>query len=119
MFSRKANRMHLVWWDFQRRFINKKGKFTKLGYPLMKAVERWAAKYPMDVEICTVDDSYHAGSALVLVQHRMSPRKVWGVSVVYIPQCTGESPISFFLYPSHYRELAPALARIRWEKEPY
>lgn len=110
--------MHWVSWDFQRRFFNKKtGKFIKSGYPMMKAVARWAKKYPKDVEICTVDDNYFAGSSLVLIQHRKSPRKVWGVSVIFIPQCTGEPPTSFFLYPSHYHRLAPALARIRWEKE--
>lgn len=114
MFSKKAGRLHRVWWDFQHRFLD--GKPVKKGYPLMVAVERWAKRFPKDVTVCTVDDAVHAGSSLVLIQHRISPRKVWGVTVVYIPQCTGESPISFFLYPCHYKALAPALKRIPWTR---
>src|SRR6267142_360604 len=109
--STKRNKhLHSVWHDYMRSFIDVKKPLK--GYSLMVAVEKWAKKYPKDVTICSVDDAYHAGSVLVLIQHKLSPRKVWGVTVVYIPQCTGENQINFFLYPCHYKPLAVALSKV-------
>lgn len=35
-----------------------------------------------------------------------------GISVYYIPQCTGEKPIQFFLYPGHLRRLITTLQKL-------
>lgn len=46
------------------------------------------------------DDTYFASSNLVLIEHA-SKTEYMGTTVVFIPQCTGEDPVEFFLYPGH------------------
>jgi hypothetical protein len=101
---------HKVWHEFARKF-KKNNAYLWIGANLMDRVERWATKYPNDVRIVNVDDSYFSSSILVLVEHRAT-MKYMGTSVVVIPQCSGESPIEFFLYPQHRRNLVKALGEI-------
>ena len=120
----EIDRIHNVWHSFQRRFCkdgpsgNDDWKYR--GYDLMKRVKTWAKKYPDDVTITGCDDAVFAGSDLVLIEHR-SDKLYMGTSVVYIPQCTSENPIQFFLYPGHRFALIAALrrlGRIKGRKRP-
>jgi hypothetical protein len=88
------------------------------GYELMKKVSRWAKHYPDDVHILSCDDNHHCGSDLVLIEHKpqkpIKGKYEWfGITVVYIPQCSGEDPIQFFLYPGHQNGLERKLREIR------
>lgn len=87
------------------------------GYDLMLKIEKWANKYPKEVIQLHTDDSYHAGSRLFLITHRMSPRKIWGYSCVSVTQCDGQVPHEFFLYPGDAKELRKALTSISKQKE--
>lgn len=92
------------------------------GYPMMTAARRWADKHPERVMVSRVDDDFHAGSLLAFITHEVpkGPKKTWfGVSVHYIPQCTGEKPIRFFLYPGHVDELIDTLQKIRKKSLAY
>jgi len=124
--------IHRVWHDFSNKFtmiIRIKGKPTKIGkkkfypreerwrwtgYDLMVRVEKWAKKYKNDVTIVRCDDNYHAGSKMVLIQHRKQHNAEYmGTSIVFIPQCTGENPSRIFLYPDHHDSLIKALKEIK------
>jgi hypothetical protein len=109
--------IHRVSHRFQKAFgngINVPWKYK--GYEMMGKVERWARHYPDDVTLCRCDDSYYSGSMLVLLEHKAPKPKPghWhGVSIIIIPQCSGEDPLQFFLYPSHQIELEKKLKEIR------
>ena len=99
-----------------------------VGYERMKADERWAKKYPEQISISYVDDAFFAGSHLVFVTHETqaavdidgSTKPSWmGVSVYYVPQCTGEKPIHFFLYPTAVEDLIDELKKIKKRQETY
>jgi hypothetical protein len=106
-------RIHTVWYEFVQRFKMKspESKYRWTAYDLMVRVEKWAKRYPKDVRIVGIDDSYFASSILVLIEHKTA-RTYMGTTVVVIPQCTGESPLEFFLYPDHRRGLLGALLGI-------
>lgn len=38
--------VHLVWHKFERKFKNDLDRYNQKGYPLSKAIEKWAKKYP-------------------------------------------------------------------------
>lgn len=111
---RHSSSIHKTWHAFCRRFGRKDDRGWKLkGYDFMCAAEKWAKKYP-EVQVVGVDDDHHASSSLILVPHYDKRRKdYWGTTVVYIAQCSGEEPITFFLYPSHLEGLMDAFANIR------
>lgn len=112
MFGKKGEpSVHDVWHDFRKRFMNDL-TFKYKGYELMQKVTRWAKKYPADVQIVGVDDNHFCGSDLVLIDSKTRDTYM-GTSVVYIPQCSGEDPIQFFLYPSHREALLAALTTIK------
>jgi hypothetical protein len=49
---------------------------------------------------------------LVLIKHRS--RKDWhGVTAIVIPQCSGDDPLAFFMYPGHQKGIIKALGEIR------
>jgi hypothetical protein len=83
------------------------------GYKMMKQIEKFAKKHP-DVILLSCDDSYNAGSMIVLIPHR-SKEEYWGTTVVSIPQCTGEPPLEMFLYPGHAMEIERALHIVNQE----
>ncbi len=111
--------VHFVWHEFTKEFIieHYPPTFKDVGHDLMRAIEKWAKKYPKDVRILSCDDSYHCGSILVLIEHK-AKNSYMGTSVVYIPQCTGEQPSVFFLYPGHTKALISALKTIRNDAVP-
>ncbi len=91
---RDAKAIHRVYHDFERRFVR------NFGFP-----QQW------NVTVVRCDDGCHAGSMLVFVAHR-APRRYMGVTAVFIPQCTGESPIEFFLYPCHLLEVLRTVKKL-------
>lgn len=119
MLSTKSKRhnVHHIWHDFQSKFI-KGYDFKWTGHELRCRVAKWAEKYPA-VQIVACDDAVHAGSDLVIIPHISQCKKEWfGVSVVFIPQCTGEPPTKFFLYDGHRSDLLKALKSIKPKIKP-
>ncbi len=102
--------LHKVWFDFCKRFKNE-DKYLFIGYELMQKVEKWAKKYPKDVFISPCDDAVFASSLLVLIEHR-TKNEYMGTTVVVIPQCTGETPLEFFLYLTHRKQLIKILEKL-------
>lgn len=98
--NRRIKQIHSIWHSYLK--LQEKNK-DKIGYDYIKIVEKWAKKYP-SVQIVTCDDSCHATSRLVLIPHEIED-EYWGTSVVYMPQCTEEKSIDFFLYPHHCSDL--------------
>lgn len=78
----------------------------------MERIEKWAKKYPGDVRFVSCDDDYHASGMLVLIEHR-ARASYMGTTAVFVPQCTGEPPVRFFLYPRHTDRLIAALQKVR------
>lgn len=113
----KAPHTHTVWHDFVKCFKTKDNVYRWIGYPLMERVEKWAEKYPGDVRVVGIDDSFFSTSDLVLVEHR-TDRTYTGTTAVVIPQCSGEAPIEFFLYPRHRTGLLGALLSIARAARP-
>lgn len=104
----------------------------RVGYDRMQAARRFAKKHGENgsIQIVGVDDDHYAGSSVVLITHegvesvgdfRASRRApVWhGVSVEFIPQCTGEKAIRFFLYPGHLDDLLDVLKQLKRRMQKY
>lgn len=70
-------------------------------------------KHP-EVTVARCDDDRHCGSDIVLIPHS-SDKMYIGLTMVYIPQCTGEKPTRMFLYPESHSELIKALTKKRSE----
>lgn len=81
------------------------------GYEFMCEIGKFAKKHPEIVE-CVVDDDAHAGSRIYLIPHKDND-SYWGTTCLYVPQCTGENPIRFFLYPEHLNELIAGLQAMK------
>lgn len=77
------------------------------GHAMMKRVDEFVKQYP-SVKVTRVDDHVFAGSYLVFV-----PVKDMGHYVYYIPQCTGEQPVKFFMYPGHLKSLKKILKQVK------
>jgi hypothetical protein len=115
-YDKSRLEVHKISHDFQKKFKKhdeSTGRcgFKWKGWQLMEKVRKWAKKYP-SVMIVRCDDDYFAGSDLVLIPHE-NDYSYMGTSVNYIPQCTGEEAITFFLYPHHRHGLAGALAVLK------
>jgi hypothetical protein len=107
-----------VWRDFAKRFKSKDGDSYRLvGWDLMCAVEKWRTKWPNDVRQVRIDDSHFCSSDLILVEHK-APNEYMGTTVVVVPQCSGESPLEFFMYPFHLNGLLNALQAIKKAAKP-
>ena len=132
---KKSNDVHKTWHKFNKWLINKygkdlygpevvqeitdnRGKIQKykykhfdesafeqrlVGYDVMEAIEKYAKKNAPEIKIVNCDDDVHAGSILVLIPH-----PTMGISVMFIPQCTGIQN-RFFLYGGHYKSLIKTL----------
>lgn len=105
--AKDAN-VHKVWHAFMKYM----GDAT--GYDAMRKAEKFAKKHPTEIFISGVDDDHFCSSSLVFVVHRAEHSyegltgkdtgpKWMGVSCVYIPQCTGEKPVTIFFYPGDMR----------------
>ncbi len=106
--AKETKEMHHIYHDFSKTFQSKK---RDKGYTLIEKVRKWAIQYPT-VQISRCDDQVHAGSDLVFIPHESKCRYM-GTTVVYIPQCTGEGPTEFFLYPAHTDSLIKVLQKIK------
>ena len=133
----QLRRMNRIAWEFDRTFktyqklpdVTIGGKVYKnnreangwkwLGYELMSRVRKWAKKYPEDVFICGIDDTYFSSSDIVFILHRPSPRKNWGTDVIVLTQCDGLPPKEFFMYPGHAAGIREALGKIGKLKSLY
>jgi len=78
-----------------------------VGYDVMERMERYAKRYCPEIKAIRCDDGVFASSTLFLIPH---PRM--GISVIFIPQCTGIQN-QFFLYESHYENLLEALKEMK------
>ena len=87
------------------------GRYRLEGYELMKAVGRWAERWPGDARIVPCDDGDFMSSSILLVEHRTA-RTYMGTTVVVIPQSSGP-PCEIFLDPSDRNALIEALKDIR------
>jgi hypothetical protein len=97
----------------------------KSGYPAIVALERFAKKHPKRIFTAAVDDGANAGSSLTFItheatrhndtfdDHRAGEPQWHGVSVYYAPQCTGEKPTNFFLYPCDLYGLIETLQAVK------
>lgn len=120
----KVSKIHRIHNDFMNKFQKYRPKKTKyepdhhgyvwrwIGYDLMERVKKWAKKHRKHVEIVHCDDDLFASSDLVIIQNKWR-KEYFGTTVIYIPQCTTELPIKFFLYPHHQRNLIKALQKIK------
>lgn len=122
---RKKDNTHKVWKNFCELFTNKNAadptvpEFKYVGAELGDLIERWAKKYPNDVKITGCDDTYFSSSLLVFIEHKDDKALTYmGTTVVFIPQCSGEKPITFFLYPGHTDKLIEVLKGIRTKARP-
>lgn len=130
--------IHTLWHKIVERidvvatYPSKGAKPRLRGWDAQLWMGRFVARHPTVVR-CHVDDAVFSNSALYLVPgygvnpphpkgteriHSFLPkpgREWFGVQVLYVPQCTGEQPTSFFLYPSDHTSLLAglkALARV-------
>lgn len=92
-------------------FDESTNKWKKKGWEFIQIMEKWAKKYPKDIFNAGVDDNYHAGSDIFFIRHG-TKRSHMGYTALYIPQCTGEDPIAFFLYPGDHENLIKVLTKI-------
>lgn len=111
---RRSSEIHKTWHALTRKFYDQaKREWLLEPYELMCAIEKWAKRRP-EIKIVGVDDSHFASSSLVLVPHALDDEYM-GTTVLYIPQCSGEKPIEFFMYPSHRSQLLTALSEMERE----
>lgn len=85
--------------EFNRRLV---------GYEVIENVERYVKRYCKEIQIVRVDDSYHAGSIILLIPHINH-----GITTMFIPQCTSIQN-SFFLYGSDFNELIKGLEKLKY-----
>ena len=107
--------IHSIWYDFCLNFKNQDNKYILKGYDLMQTVENWAKRYPEDIFIVNCDDALHTNSMLVFIEHS-NKANYMGTTVVYIPQCTDEEAIEFFLYPENKKYLISVLKKLGKKK---
>mgnify|MGYP001585093385 CR=1 FL=1 len=92
-------KIHRVWHSFAKEFMEDYFKFKYQGYDMMKRVAKWARTQPKGfVHIVYCDDSYHASSNLVLIEHKRSD-KYMGTSVVLSHNVAVRLLYNFFFIP--------------------
>lgn len=108
-FLHNSREMHRLGRLYQKQFLDDHQEFKLTGYPLMQKLERFAMAHP-EVTLLRCDDSWHAGSSIMLIPHE-TKTEYWGTTVVVAPQCKGK-PEEIFLYPIHAMALHKALTTI-------
>jgi hypothetical protein len=98
----ETDRKHRHWWDFCAGVDND----FENGSESMEKIEQYANEHP-EIVVCGCDDQAFASSDLVLVPH-----PDMGITVLYVPQCSG-GWAQFFLYPGHLSRLIDALTEMR------
>ena len=78
-----------------------------VGYDVMCKVEKYVKRYCPEIKIVQCHDTLHSGSIILLVPH-----PAHGITVMYIPQCTGIQN-QFFLYNSHFEALMKAFNEMK------
>lgn len=101
-----GSQIHTQWHEVSRMMGDES------GYPLLNIIDEIADKFPDHVHVASVDDGHHCGSSIMFVEHR-SDEYYWGTSAVVVPQCTGEEPLQFFMYPGHMQSVLQCLAEIQ------
>jgi len=107
--------VHKVWHELVRELTTEDG--DAFNFDLIPdwegKLDQLSEKYPDHIQHISCDDSHHCSSDLIMIEHATMPKadrpKYMGTTVLYIPQCTGEQPIQFFLYPGHKMALMKAL----------
>jgi hypothetical protein len=107
MWGNKKDNIHTLFHKMLHQFGDGKLGFKESGFDLMCALDKFVAKNKEIID-CGVDDDYHTSSNLYLIPHE-DDYQLWGVTCLYVPQCTGEKPIRFFLYPGHLKGLIEGL----------
>lgn len=77
-----------------------------VGHEAMTKIRNYAKKNP-EIRIVGCDDSAFASSMIVLIPH---PKM--GITMMFVPQCTGVQN-EMFLYPNHYKMLLDTLNEMR------
>ena len=114
LFPKNGANIHLVWHDFYSNFMISDISWKFKGIKMIRKVEVWAKKWKNDVKIIKCDDALYTSSILVLIKHRgLKTGKYHGTSIIFIPQCTGENPTVFFLYPRNHDNLISVLSKIK------
>lgn len=90
-----------------KRLFKEFAGYKMVGYQAMRRVERYVEKHP-EIKLVTVDDSFFAGSMIVLIPH---PKM--GITLLYIPQCGTDDTNQCFLYPHHSRDLMNELTSMK------
>lgn len=111
---RLNGQIHVQWHAFKKRFygVDPHGPPRVRGYEMMCELDEFCAEFPDHTHVARIDDSYHSGSRLLFIEQR-NEKEYWGTSVVVIPQCSGEAPLSFFMYPNHFQSVLQAMAAIQ------
>lgn len=109
-----SKQLFKLWHKFVKVFTKKDSAFPPVWDrdKLHNGAKKWAKKYPDQIHIVGCDDSYHSSSELILFEHKSNEQYI-GVTVLFVPQCSGESPIEFFLYPNASKNLIKTLQAIQ------
>jgi hypothetical protein len=106
---------------FQKQFVgtvkNKvNGSSWKwAGFELIEKVEKFCKKHP-EIKVSYCDDSYHSNSLIIAIPVEDSENKnLMFVEMIVFPQCSGESPFSFFLSPRRFDMFFKNLTKIKEE----
>jgi hypothetical protein len=104
--NRLSAQLHKPWHEIRKATEN------LVSCDAMSKFSELQEKYPEHVHIAGIDDDHFCGSDLVLVEHR-SEKYYWGTTAIVIPQCTGEAPLRFFMYPGHMQNVLESFAKIQ------
>jgi hypothetical protein len=77
------------------------------GTEVIDKVEKYVKKYCPEIKIVRCDDSYYAGSIILLIPH---PHH--GITMMFIPQCSGIQN-QMFLYDGHFKMLMKELNEMK------
>jgi hypothetical protein len=113
--KKEIKQTHKLWHKFAKKF-GSEGNWKYKGYDFMEAVDKFAEKNP-EVVVTSCDDSYFAGSSIVLIPHK-GFEKYMGTTIIIIPQLSGCEPCQMFLYPNHADQLIEALKCVPLGKQP-
>jgi uncharacterized protein YlaI len=109
---REGNRLHKVWYKFQKEFFDwDKYQWKYGGYEFMQRVRAYANRNK-SIVITRCDDDAHAGAMLVLIPHRNATRYM-GTTVLFVNQFNDAQPVQFFLYPEHETALRKGLTEAK------
>ena len=77
------------------------------GADVIDKVEKYVKKYCPEIKIVRCDDSYYAGSIILLIPHPQH-----GITMMFIPQISGIQNQMFF-YDGHFKMLMKAFNEMK------